>query len=142
MNDSTDGPHVIVSPAVYFLVGHHYARAYHSRAFVHPSLSEGFSHVRLEAMATGIVDGAHDFTRDGTDGFVVPRRDPDALAKAALELLTDEERAGVGPERVGEGRARPRLRRCRGTISRNLPRTGGRDGLSRWWERESKPFLL
>ncbi|MFB6200930.1 MAG: glycosyltransferase family 4 protein [Halorhabdus sp.] len=70
-----------------------------ARAFVHPSLSEGFSHVRLEAMSTGTpvvgtdVDGAHDLTRDGIDGFVIPRRDPDVLADAALKLLTDPERA-------------------------------------------------
>lgn len=70
-----------------------------ARAFIHPSLSEGFSHVRLEAMSTGCpvigtnVDGAYDLTRDGIDGFVVPKCDPDALAKAALELLIDEERA-------------------------------------------------
>lgn len=74
------------------------ARLHDARVFVHPSLSEGFSHVRLEAMSTGTpvvgtdVDGAHDLTRDGTDGFVVPTRDPNALADAMLELLTDEAR--------------------------------------------------
>lgn len=74
-------------------------RLHDARAFIHPSLSEGFSHARLEAMATGTpvvgtdVGGAHDLTRDGTDGFVVPKRDPDALADAAIELLTDADRA-------------------------------------------------
>lgn len=70
-----------------------------ARAFVHPSLSEGFSHVRLEAMATGCpvvgtnVDGAHDLTRDGVDGYIVPTADPDALAEATIDLLTNLEKA-------------------------------------------------
>jgi glycosyltransferase involved in cell wall biosynthesis len=70
-----------------------------ARAFVHPSLSEGFSHARLEAMATGCpvvgtdVSGAHDLTRDGTDGYIVPIGNPDALADAIIELLSDAERA-------------------------------------------------
>lgn len=71
----------------------------HARAFVHPSLSEGFSHARLEAMATGCpvigtdVSGAHDLTRDETDGYIVPIGNSDALADAIIELLSDAERA-------------------------------------------------
>lgn len=69
------------------------------RAFVHSSLSEGFSHVRLEAMSTGCpvigteVSGAQDLTRDGTDGYLVPTTSSDALADAMLDILTDDLRA-------------------------------------------------
>jgi len=70
-----------------------------ARAFVHPSHSEGFSHVRLEAMASGCpvvgtdVSAAQDMTRDGVEGFVVPVGDVDALADAVLEVLTDADLA-------------------------------------------------
>ena len=70
-----------------------------ARAFVHPSLSEGFSHVRLEAMSAGCpvigtdVSGAYDLTRDGIDGQIVPTANAGALADAMLELLSDEELA-------------------------------------------------
>lgn len=70
---------------------------HHSRAFVHPSLSEGFSHVRLEAMSAGCpvigtdISGAEDLTRDGMDGRIVPTADSKALANAMLELLADDE---------------------------------------------------
>jgi len=70
-----------------------------ARVFVHPSSSEGFSHVRLEAMATGTpvvgtnVSGAHELTNHGEDGFVVPRCSSSELAEATLQLLLDERRA-------------------------------------------------
>lgn len=68
-------------------------------AFVHPSLSEGYSHVRLEAMATGCpvigtdVTAAREMCRDGVEGFVVPRGDSTALASAMHRVATDRELA-------------------------------------------------
>lgn len=70
-------------------------RDYFRRAqvFVHPSLSEGYSHVRLEAMASGCpvvgtdVRGASEMIRDGTDGYVVERESPSSIAERTIELL-------------------------------------------------------
>lgn len=70
-----------------------------SRAFVHPSHSEGFPHVRLEAMASGCpvigtdVTGAAELTRDSVDGFIVPSGKPERLAEAAIDLLGDRKLA-------------------------------------------------
>lgn len=68
-------------------------------AFVHPSLSEGFPHVRLEAMASACpvvvsdVIGTHEMVRHRTDGLVVPTGSADALAEALCDLLADPDRA-------------------------------------------------
>lgn len=71
----------------------HYREA---RAFVHPSHSEGFPHVRLEAMASGCpvigtdVTGARELTRNSIEGLVVPVNQPDHLAEAMISLLKDK----------------------------------------------------
>ncbi|MGB9932492.1 glycosyltransferase family 4 protein [Haloarcula amylolytica] len=76
------------------IVREHLSRA---RAFVHPSRSEGFSMVRLEAMSTGCpvvvtnVSGANEMVREGKEGFVVPIESPDAIADAVTTLLSDYE---------------------------------------------------
>ena len=68
------------------------ARHYRSAdVFVFPTLVEGMPLVVLEAMACGLPvivtrNGPADIVRDGVDGFVVPARDPDAIA-ARLETL-------------------------------------------------------
>lgn len=68
---------------------HEYLR---SSLFCLPSLDDGFGMVVLEAMALGVpvvvtsTTGASEVVRPGVDGYVVPPRDPEALAAAILEL--------------------------------------------------------
>jgi glycosyltransferase involved in cell wall biosynthesis len=63
--------------------------------YVQPSISEGFGIEVLEAMAHGrpvIVSegaGAADVVEDGITGFVVPRRNPDAIADCIMKLKND-----------------------------------------------------
>jgi len=63
--------------------------------FVLPSLSEGLPTVVCEAMACGLpvvataVDGTPEIVRDGETGFLVPPRDPAALADALGRLVED-----------------------------------------------------
>lgn len=63
--------------------------------YVLPSLAEGFPLTQMEAMAMGLPvivsenTSAHDVVTDGTDGFVVPIRDADAIAER-LRLLHDD----------------------------------------------------
>lgn len=66
--------------------------------FLLPSLSEGLNTATLEAMAVGIpvvvtdVGGMAEAVTDGVDGFVVPPRDPHAIATALLTLAEDPDR--------------------------------------------------
>ncbi len=61
-----------------------------------PSLYESFGMVALEAMACGTpviasrVGGLTFTVRDGETGFLVPERDPKALAEKLELVLTDE----------------------------------------------------
>ena len=79
-----------------------------ARAFVHPSRSESFSLVRLEAMAVGCpvvvsdIYGAREMVRDGEEGFVVPTEDPDAITEAVTTLLSDFELASEIGQRARE----------------------------------------
>lgn len=61
--------------------------------FVLPSLAEGSAEVTYEALAAGVpvvtTKSAGSVVRDGTDGRIVPERDPDALADAIEELVED-----------------------------------------------------
>jgi len=67
-----------------------------SDIFVSPSIIEGFSLVVVEAMAAGLpvvatdVPGNKDAIRDGVNGFLVPPRDPVALAERIKHLLDNE----------------------------------------------------
>ncbi|MCF8143858.1 MAG: glycosyltransferase [Deltaproteobacteria bacterium] len=76
------------------------------------SHEEGFSNVILEAMASGLpvvatdVGGNREAVMNGITGWLVPPRDPDAMADRILDLLSDKERAAAwgrqGRERVKE----------------------------------------
>ena len=67
-----------------------------SSVFVAPSWTEAFPLVIPEAMAAGLpmvvtaVGAVPDFVRDGEDGFLIPPRDPAALADRVHRLLADE----------------------------------------------------
>lgn len=73
-------------------------REFYSRAdvFVLPTLSDGFALTQLEAMSHGlpVITTPHcgRVVTDGEDGFVVPARDPAALARAIQTLAEDPER--------------------------------------------------
>jgi glycosyltransferase involved in cell wall biosynthesis len=58
--------------------------------FLFPTVSDGFGLTQLEAMACGLpvitTPNCASIVRDGIDGFIVPIRDPEALA-AKMELL-------------------------------------------------------
>jgi glycosyltransferase involved in cell wall biosynthesis len=77
---------------------------------VFPSLWEGTPLTAFEALAMGKplvatdADGLSDILTDGVDARIVPRRNPDALARAIVELLTapDLRRAlGAGARATG-----------------------------------------
>lgn len=63
-----------------------------SDVFLLPSLAEGFGQTLLEAMACGLPViisenmGGPEIVEDGTQGYVVPIRDPDAIAERLREL--------------------------------------------------------
>ena len=66
-----------------------------SDVFVMPSLGEGFGYVLLEAMALAKpvvatrVGGMPEIVRDGETGWLVPPRQPAAIATAVLKILND-----------------------------------------------------
>jgi colanic acid/amylovoran biosynthesis glycosyltransferase len=66
-----------------------------SDIFLMSSVSEGLSIAVLEAMAAGLpavvtdAGGLPEAVRDGEHGFVVPKRDPDAMARALERLVVD-----------------------------------------------------
>ncbi|MCX7999488.1 MAG: glycosyltransferase family 4 protein, partial [Leptospiraceae bacterium] len=65
--------------------------------FLLSSLSEGISNAVLEAMACGLpvvttdCGGMREAVTDGVEGFIVPVRDPEAMAEALIRLWKDPE---------------------------------------------------
>lgn len=59
--------------------------------FVLPSLAEGSAEVTYEALAAGLpvitTEAAGSVVRDGVEGFIIPERDPEALANRIEELV-------------------------------------------------------
>lgn len=86
------------------------SRLQQADAFLLSSLSEGISNAVLEAMACGLpvvttnCGGMREAVSDGVEGFVVPTRDPEAMAEALHRLATDRALARAmgraGRERV------------------------------------------
>jgi glycosyltransferase involved in cell wall biosynthesis len=70
----------------------HYASA---DLYLHASLTETFGNVLTEAMASGLAVAGFDyaaarqFIRDGENGLIVPRDQPDGLIAAGIRLATD-----------------------------------------------------
>jgi hypothetical protein len=71
-----------------------------AHVFVFPSIVEGFGMVITEALAAGlpVITTPHtagpDILTEGHDGFIVPIRDPDAIAERITRLADDEGAAG------------------------------------------------
>jgi glycosyltransferase involved in cell wall biosynthesis len=84
----------------------------HADIGVLPSHEEGFSNAILEGMAAGLpmvvtnVGGNAEAVIDGQTGFVVPSKNPKALAVALERLISDpelrESMGNAGRQRVGE----------------------------------------
>lgn len=64
-----------------------------AQVFVHASHSEGYSHIRLEAMASGCpvvgtrVRGAEEMISDGVEGYLVEPGSAEALVEPTVDLL-------------------------------------------------------
>jgi glycosyltransferase involved in cell wall biosynthesis len=77
-------------------VGHTDPRPYYQRAdvFVFPSIEEGSALVTYEALAYGLpvvtTFNAGSVVEEGEEGFIVPIRDPNALAERLEVLFKDE----------------------------------------------------
>ncbi len=71
------------------------ARYLEADIFLHSSVSEGFCNAVIEAQAVGVpvvcsdADGLRENIADGVSGFVVPRRDPQAMAEKMALLARD-----------------------------------------------------
>ncbi len=84
----------------------------HADIFLHTAVSEGFGYAVLEAQAMQLpvvcsdADGLSENVADGVSGFVLPRRDAQAMAQKIINLAHKpalrQEMGGAGRERVKE----------------------------------------
>lgn len=88
-NNAMSGP-TYIGQVPRSMVKEHYRTA---DVFVLPTLCEGMALVHLEAMAAGVpvitTPNCGSVVRDGIDGFIVPVRDPDALADRIEQIVGD-----------------------------------------------------
>ena len=81
-----------------------------AQLFALPSWDEAFGLVYTEAMAQGTPvvagrgEGPEDFVEDGVSGYLVPVRDPEALAGIILTVL-DDPRAAADVGEAGKAAA-------------------------------------
>ena len=87
-------------------------RIHDADILVLPSLAEGFGHVILEAMSCGVpvVATPHtcapDVIKDGVNGFLVPIRDPEAIAvKLSWGIDNRKELAAIGESAAYQARS-------------------------------------
>ena len=88
------------------------ARMYQQASvFVLPSIEDGFGMVVYEAAACGlpliVSQNVGAEVRDGADGFVVPIRDPDAIAESLVRLQDDALRRSMGSQRASMSAGSP-----------------------------------
>jgi alpha-maltose-1-phosphate synthase len=87
--------------------------------FVFPSLFEGLALVTGEAISQGLPvittpnSGGTDILRDGIDGFIVPIRDPEAIAARLLQLYQDRALLQQMSAAAREGAAQLDWRGCK-----------------------------
>ncbi|MEI6352235.1 MAG: glycosyltransferase family 4 protein [Verrucomicrobiota bacterium] len=101
--------------------------------FVFPTLSDGFGITQLEAMARGLpvitTPNCGRVVEEGKTGFIVPARDPQALAGAILRFIRDPELAARMapdcPETVREFSVDAYSRRLLAIIDRHKSAEGG-----------------
>lgn len=67
--------------------------------FAFPSLAEGSAGVTAEALGAGVpvvtTKAAGSIVRDGVDGYIIPERDPEALANAIWSVVENRSRRAV-----------------------------------------------
>jgi glycosyltransferase involved in cell wall biosynthesis len=102
--------------------------------FAFPSLSDGFGLVLLEAMAAGLpvvsTRNCADLVRDGENGFLVPDRDPEALAEAIRTIVRDRDLRGRFSCAARETAARHTLHTYAGALARAV--AGGGEQQAAW----------
>jgi glycosyltransferase involved in cell wall biosynthesis len=72
--------------------------------FILPTLSDGFAITQLEAMAYGlpviVTPNCGRVVTDGQDGFLVPPRDPEAIAEIISRLIENRDRIRLMSKRA------------------------------------------